>query len=230
MNIFCEDLIRQIKKRGADLVGIANLSALHELSTGIAVAVAVPPNVIRSIHNGPTMEYYDAYNRINACLNDIVTFGAQYLTDNGYTAYAQTTEIVEEYGNYRTTLPHKTVATRAGLGWIGKCALLVTEDFGSAIRISSLVTNADLPCGEPIDDSRCGDCDNCRISCPGDAVIGELWRVGVDRDSLFDPVKCKKAARNLAAEKIDREITLCGKCIEVCPYTQRYLSKSAHIV
>ncbi len=230
MNLSCVDFIQQMKDRGADLVGIGNLSGLHELHVGISVAVAIPPDVIRSIHHGPTMEYYDAYHRINARLNDIVSFGEKYLVDRGYKAYAQTTEAVKEYGHYRTALPHKTVATRAGLGWIGKCALLVTENFGSAIRISSLLTNADLPCGEPVDASRCGDCENCKRSCPGHAITGELWHINVDRDRLFDPDQCRKAARDLAAKKLNKEITLCGKCIEVCPYTQRYLSTSESAV
>lgn len=226
MSVSYEDLIHQMKDRGADLVGIANLSGLHEWGTGISVAVAIPQNVICSIHNGPTIEYYDTYYQINEHLNDIVSFGANFLINKGYKAYAQTTEVVKEDENYRTALPHKTVATRAGIGWIGKCALLVTEEFGSAVRISSLVTDADLPCGEPINFSRCGNCDNCKTNCAGNAITGELWNVNMDRDSFFNPFKCRKAARSLAAEKISKEITLCGKCIEVCPYTQRYITKS----
>ena len=226
MKILSEELLQQMKNCGADLIGVANLSGIHELKTGISVAVAIPQNTILSIHNGPTMEYYNEYYRINALLDKIVLSGAKFLTDKGYKAYAQTTDTVKEYGNYRTILPHKTVATRAGIGWIGKCALLVTESYGSAIRISSLVTDADLSCDNPVDISRCGDCNNCKSNCPGNAISGELWAVNKERDSFFDPIRCRKAARRLSVEKINKEITLCGKCIEVCPYTQRYISQS----
>ena len=45
---------------------------------------------------------------------------------------------------------HFGIATRAELGWIGKNCLLVTEKFGSAIRLSSLLTQVPLCCEEPV--------------------------------------------------------------------------------
>jgi hypothetical protein len=45
------------------------------------------------------------------------------------------------------------------------------------------------------------------------------------RDDFFDPVKCRKTARDRAKQGFGGEITICGKCIEVCPYTQRYIMK-----
>ena len=44
----------------------------------------------------------------------------------------------------QTALPHKTIATRAGIGWIGKSALLVTAKYGSAIRLSSILTDTPI--------------------------------------------------------------------------------------
>lgn len=96
---------------------------------------------------------------------------------------------------------------------------------GSAVRLSSLVTDAPLPCGTPVTESRCGACTACTNACPGRAVSGELWSPQKDRDSFFHPLNCRSAARRLAAEKIGREVTLCGQCIYACPYTQRYLKK-----
>jgi hypothetical protein len=64
-------------------------------------------------------------------------------------------------GGDTTPLPHKTVATRAGLGWIGHCALLVTPAFGPALRISSVLTNAPRYHAVPIVRSRCGTCRRC---------------------------------------------------------------------
>jgi len=196
------------------------------LSFGVSVAIAVPSNVIQSIQNGPTMAYYDEYHRINKVLDHLVLVGAEYLTKKGYQAYAQTSDAVVESDDYRTALPHKTVATRAGLGWIGKCALLVTKEYGSSVRLSSLITNAPLECAVPIVNSQCGNCMVCANACPGKAVSGNLWSENIDRDDFFNSIQCRKAARELAAKHIDKEITLCGKCIQVCPYTQAYLNKA----
>ncbi len=225
MSSIDEGLEKILSESGASLVGYADLSSAvqGDMNFGVSVAVAIPPQIILSIENGPTMDYYRAYYRINHLLNQIVTAGAQYITQNGYHAFAQTTDAVVESDDYRTALPHKTVATRAGLGWIGKCALLVTKEYGSAVRISSLITDAPLECGTPVNESLCGNCMVCSNACPGKAITGSLWNVNRDRDEFFHPLDCRKAARKLAAEKIQKEITLCGKCIQVCPYTQRYL-------
>ena len=142
-----------------------------------------------------------------------------------YKAIAQTREYVGSgENNDNTILPHKTVATRAGIGWIGKCALLVTDEYGSAIRLSSILTDAPLYTVLPINKSRCGDCMVCMDTCPGFAVLGKTWEVGLYRDEFFDSVKCRKTARDRAKQRFGVNITICGKCIEVCPYTQRYLA------
>lgn len=210
---------------GASMVGFADLAPFvnDDMVYGVSVVVALEPQIIQGIQDGPTMDYFNDYYNLNSLLDEIATEGAEYLKSRGYKAFAQTTDAVVESEDYRTAIPHKTVAVRAGLGWIGKCALLVTEKFGSAVRLSSLVTNAPLTCGVPVTVSRCGSCTACRDACPGKAVSGKLWTAGTDRDEFFNPYSCRKAARELAALYIQKEITLCGKCIQVCPYTQRYL-------
>lgn len=227
MNTIDKELKELLHQSGANLVGFANLKSVikgGEMHYGVSVVVAIPPKVVKSICDGPNMEYYNEYHRINESLNNIVTAGAEFLLSNGYKACAQTTDFVKEFDNYRTALPHKTVATRAGIGWIGKSALLVTKEYGSAVRISSLLTDAELQCADSIDNSQCGNCVECTKACPAQAISGELWNVNKDRDSFYKALTCRKKARELAAKNLNKEITLCGKCIEVCPYTQKYLS------
>lgn len=226
MNTLSQNLKKLLYESGASKVGFANLSEIveGELQYGVSVAVRIPASTITSISDGPTLEYYDAYHCINEKLNALVTLAATYLKENGYEAYAQTTDVVKEFDVYRTTLPHKTVATNAGIGWIGKSALLVTEEFGSALRLSSLITNAKLECDTPIKTSKCGNCMICKNACPGGAITGKLWSVDIDRDEFYQPLLCRKKARELAANHLNKEITLCGKCIEVCPYTRKYIA------
>lgn len=214
---------------GADLVGFGDLTALpgdvrENMPVGICVAVKYPKNVIRGIKELPTQEYYDWYNRLNEGLDMLVTLGAQALQMFGYEAIAQTREHVGygDTGN-NTVLPHKTVATRAGIGWIGKSALLVTEKYGSMIRISSILTNAPLKTARPVNRSKCGGCMICTNACPGKAISGKEWSVDVYRDAFFDPVKCRRTARERSMQGFGGNITICGKCIEVCPYTRKYL-------
>ena len=217
-----EELKDLLISKGANLVGFANLNGLNinnDMPFGVSVVVKLSPEVINSIQNGPNMLYFEEYHRINNLLNDIVTVGTEYITKNGFKALAQITTTVKYNDEYRTKLPHKTVATKAGIGWIGKCGCLVTNEYGSGVRISSFLTNAKLECGIPIEKSFCGNCMECVINCPANAVSGKLWNVNIDRDELIDVYKCRDIARKISMEKIGKEATICGKCFAVCPYT-----------
>lgn len=224
-----EELKKLLYCQGADLVGIGDLSKIENCNfkTGISVAVSLPKNVIIDLQEAPTKEYYNLYHSLNKKLNEIIMVGEEFLRNKGYEAYAQTTTRVKVNQNNISELPHKTVATRAGLGWIGKNCLLVTPQYGSAIRISSLLTNAPLKCNEPINQSLCGKCNLCIKHCPAQALKGILWEVGIPREKIVDTEKCHKKQREIMIQKTGIETGLCGKCFAVCAYTQKYLKDTA---
>lgn len=219
------DVKNFLRGRGADLVGIGNLREVEacQFETGIAVAVALPKHVIADLREAPTEEYYHVYHALNKRLNGIVSAGEDFLKQRGFAAYAQTTERVKLAPNKISPLPHKTVATRAGLGWIGKNCLLVTPQYGSAIRISSLLTDAPLQCDEPINQSRCGACGLCVRGCPGQALKGRLWAAGTERAAIMDIEACYKTQVEIMSKHTGIETDLCGKCFAVCAYTGSYL-------
>lgn len=119
------------------------------------------------------------------------------------------------------------MATRAGLGWIGKNCLLVTEQYGSAVRLSSLVADAPLPVDTPVNDSKCGQCTVCIRSCPARSLTGVLWNTDIDWEELFHKEECKKMQIQRMKEATGIETDLCGLCFAVCPHTQRYLKRDA---
>ncbi len=239
-----EEIKKLLYENGASLIGFGRLEGLYskmspdaprsedsetepfnipEYPYGVAIVLAYPKEVIRGIGNSPTMEYYNDYHRLNDELDELAVMCAKYIEEQGYYAYPQLTATMKEYGIFRTIMPHKTVAVKAGLGWIGKSALFVTEQYGSAVRLTSVLTDAPLEVKDTILPSGCGDCMVCTKACPGKAISGRKVSPGLDRDEFFDALACRKKARELAAEALDKKITLCGKCIEVCPYTRRYL-------
>ncbi|HOK43635.1 MAG TPA: 4Fe-4S double cluster binding domain-containing protein [Thermoclostridium caenicola] len=228
MNHLSSGLRSNLLERGASLVGFADLKDFPakdriDFAYGVSIAVAIRPDIIRGIENGPTLAYYEEYVRLNEQLNSLAEYTADYLKGHGFEAIPQTTtRVVQDRNALRTPLPHKTVATRAGLGWIGKCALLVTKSFGSALRFTSVLTNAPLPAGIPVNASSCGTCTRCREACPGKAVKGINWSPELEREEYYDAHSCEKAARELML-RLGIDYTICGKCIYVCPWTQRYL-------
>jgi epoxyqueuosine reductase QueG len=216
---------------GASLVGFAdlnnvNISLDNKTKYGIAFAIKINPKIVQDIHEGPTGEYYEEYKKINKTLDDTAISCVKYIEQQGYNALAQTSTYVTSDDNLTTPLPHKTVATRAGLGWIGKNALLITKEYGSAIRIASVLTNMPLITDMPINESKCGKCSKCVDNCPASAIKGMLWNVSTAREELLDPFKCRKKARELLKQRIGVESAICGKCIEICPYTQQYIKRN----
>lgn len=220
-----DELKTRLLQCGAGLVGIGNVDDIPncQYKIGVSVAVPVPENIVYDLQTAPTEEYYHMYYTLNSKLNEIVMEGETFLKNAGYEAYAQTTERVTTNEQWISKIPHKTVATRAGLGWIGKNCLLVTPEFGSAIRLSSLLTNAPLECSEAITHSKCGNCDLCVKNCPAQALHGTLWEAGMERKEIVDVDKCYKKQVEIMKAKTGIEQDLCGKCFAVCAYTQKYL-------
>ena len=110
-----------------------------------------------------------------------------------------------------TPLPHKTIAGLAGLGWIGKHNLLVTPEFGSAICMCTVLTDAPI---EPVlhtpVNSQCGNCSICKDICSFKAIEGNTWNIRTSRDELVDVYKCNT----------------CLRCLVFCPWTQIYMKKN----
>jgi len=225
-----DELTSMLRERGAALVGFADLGALapeprHGLPFGVSIAVPLTPSIVAAIPEGPSQDYADEYDKRNALLNELAKAAAEFLERCGHRAVAFEATLGPRADPARPVpLPHKTVATRAGLGWIGKCALLVTRQFGPAIRLSAVLTDAPIPAGEPIDESQCGDCTVCVDVCPGGAVRGDNWQAGMAREDLFDPFACRAAQQERrAAAGVTK--TGCGLCIALCPFTRTYLKR-----
>jgi epoxyqueuosine reductase len=217
---------------GLTFLACADLTPLppavrQDLPVGICLGVRLDPGVVSQITDGPTRAYAAHYRSVNRLLNELAQLCAQFLNERGFRAVASpATGPVREETDLSTPLPHKTVASRAGVGWIGKCALLVTESYGSAVRYNTVLTDAPLPLGTPVDASHCGNCTACVEVCPASAPSGTEWRLGLDRDEFFDAYSCRRMAR-AQSTRLGIDHPICGICIAACPHTQRYLSSSS---
>lgn len=216
---------------GASLVGFADMSPIdpkvrHGLPYGISIAVALDPRIVVEIHSGPTADYAAEYDRTNDLLDHLAESCAEMLRTKGYEAVGTAATLANlDVATLSTPLPHKTVATRAGLGWVGKSALLVTEQYGSAVRLGTVLTDAPLPVEAPVAESRCGDCCACVDVCPGSAPTGDTWNPSAARSDIYDAFACFRTAKALSGDKGIQHI-ICGICIAACPWTKAYLARS----
>jgi epoxyqueuosine reductase len=225
-----DELTAFVKSHGASLVGFADLKEIpveqrDGFPFGISVAIALDPKIMSEVKQGPTAAYYQEYKRLNALLDDLGQKTVQFLREKGYKAQAGPATFEDDRDNLAARLPHKTVATRAGLGWIGKCALLVTKKFGSALRFTTVLTDAPLASGKPVNYSLCLHCTHCTDACPAHAHTGAIWQPGLPREALYDAYKCRDKARRLSMKSFGEAVAICGLCIVACPWTKKYLER-----
>jgi len=215
---------------GASLVGIADLTGLSPegtqgLCTGVSIARALDPRVVAELERGPTAAYRAEYDRVNAELARLAEVAASLLRGRGHRAVYGPPTVHAVGPESNVPLPHKTVATRAGLGWIGHSALLVTPAFGCAVRLTSVLTDARLPAASPVERTRCGRCQHCVIACPAGAISGRPWFPGLPRQAFYDAEACREMATSLAGSR-GIAVTICGICIHACPFTKRFLRRA----
>ena len=67
-------------------------------------------------------------------------------------------------------LSDRAVAERAGIGWVGKNTVLITEEFGSWVYLGEMITDVYLPPDTPVTEG-CGDCTACLDACPTGALV-----------------------------------------------------------
>lgn len=210
------------------LVGYADLRNLLSpkyalYGFGIVIGRRMDDLVIDSIETGPNADYYALYQAVNAELAEIAKRIKAELRGNGIesvdVAPSLTARDRNEHFDRTLSLDfsHKMVATRAGLGWIGKSGLLVTRKYGPRVRLVSVLLGHTVDyCREPVLKSECQGCDLCVRNCPARALSGKEWDITKRREEIFDAFACRQKCRELGG-LIGEGIRLCGICISVCP-------------
>ncbi|MGD0581888.1 MAG: 4Fe-4S double cluster binding domain-containing protein [Bacteroidales bacterium] len=211
----------------ADLTGLLD-PKFRDFTSGISIGRRLDDIYVDPVTGGPTLEYYMHYKEINILLETLSSEIALDLNQSGIESISieptvSTSDLDSKYSVLlRTDLSHKMVATRAGLGWIGKTDLLVTKDFGPRLRMVSILTKAKLkPSSKPVERSRCGTCNICVDLCPAGAANGKLWDITVDREDFFDPWKCRRQCAEFGRIRLGRDARVCGICVAVCPIGKR---------
>jgi epoxyqueuosine reductase len=107
-------------------------------------------------------------------------------------------------------------AAKAGLGWIGKNANLISPEHGSFVFIGLLITDVELYYGNQIKEM-CGDCEKCISSCPTRAIVDP--RVIDARKCIsYLTVEHKDAIPEKFRDNFSNNVFGCDICQNVCPW------------
>ena len=190
------------------------------LSYGISIGARVSDAVLKGITIGPTRHYLHHYRMLNLLLDQTALKLSLAIQETGYRALPIPASQIIDWEKQTAHLSHKMIAFRAGIGWIGKNNLLVHPEFGSKIRLATVLTDMPLDTDNPpsppfskggmgglLEEKNCGSCNKCIEVCPVSAIgeTHEQW----DKTACLEKLKYFAKAHNVGQY-------ICGLCVKVC--------------
>jgi epoxyqueuosine reductase len=112
----------------------------------------------------------------------------------------------------------RAVAVRAGLGWYGKNAKVLSPGLGSWLMLGELVTTVDLPADQPLRKS-CGRCTRCLDLCPTGAIVAP-GVIDSRRCISYLTIEHRGAIPPALRPLVGGWIFGCDVCQEVCPVNE----------
>lgn len=218
-----EELKAKIIGWGASLVGFGDVSTglapeLQHMPNAIALAVRHPK--YRGTYKcGSMTAYSNQYEEVDIVLETVQKKIVTLLKSQGWRTLAIPPDSAKVDGSFISKLyplfPHKTAATCAGLGWIGKSGLLVNQQYGAKLSWATVLTDAPLEtCRSPFTESKCGNCSRCVNACPASAIRNVNWQRG-EKAELFIDVDACSNYMSYTVKVFQKYI--CGLCVLACP-------------
>lgn len=149
----------------------------------------------------------DYHTTIKDMLRDLASRLREHAPDMQFRAFTDSAPVAE-----------KSLAVRAGLGWIGRNSLVVTPDYGSMLLLGELIINEVVDEYDyPLEVVGCGECRRCVEACPNGAILEDR---SIDTHRC---ISCRTIEREGATESIrlDGWIFGCDACQTVCPYNHK---------
>ncbi|MDD3225680.1 MAG: epoxyqueuosine reductase [Clostridium sp.] len=210
------DILNIFKKNSDIIFGISNIDfSDYKLDYKCALVFAVPhtESLSMSTYKEDKLEnlILNARDRINLMLEEITRILRKHKVEYYIPPVAQSNE-----ETLIAPFSFKFASVNAGLGWIGKNGLLITEKYGPRVRLSAILINYNFQVGIPITKSSCPEeCNICVNACPHKALNGHKWNIGTKRQELINYKLCNEK-RSLYIKTYHRKHS-CGLCMVSCP-------------
>lgn len=167
---------------GADLVGIVKVSDLPEHAENITkilpsaqcvIVVASQHNLTALLSDNNQAAQFDTIYTYRQC-EQSAHKTTRYLVSEGFPSVAVPAfipiDMEEPKKGMQGEICWRRAGVKAGLGSYGENGLLVTKEFGSALRLAGLLTSAPLKADAALDEDSCDHCMRCLASCPVGAL------------------------------------------------------------
>ncbi len=227
-------LKRLVMEEGADFFGVADLTLARDaiIEQGGNIVADYPRAVSIGIRlldpivdtlptkERPAIQSYKhhCYDVVNIQLDLLTLKVSGEIRRAGYRAFPMSASARVSDEKICAIFSHKMAAHLAGLGWIGKSCLLVTPEAGPRVRWTTILTDAPLKTGKPMD-TRCGDCRECVDICPVKAFTGRNFIETEPREARYDARRCEKYMKGREAST---GFFVCGMCLYICPHGKKF--------
>jgi epoxyqueuosine reductase len=111
----------------------------------------------------------------------------------------------------------RAAAARAGVGWYGKNACLISPGHGSWVMLGNILLDLELDPDAPIE-KNCGRCSICIDRCPTGAIVAP-YTIDSPRCISFQTIEQRGAIPPQLRSAMGNWVFGCDVCQEVCPYT-----------
>ena len=220
------------KSLGAFYFGVADLSLarsdpvtpyaqklVSEYPFAVSIGVPLSPETVDRIENQKDSTallnyWFHVYRMISPLIDHITSRLTFAIMKEGYRALPVPATHTLDTENLHGLFSHKMAARLAGQGWIGKSCLLITPDRGPRVRWGTILSDAPLHPGKPIEKT-CEECTICVEACPAGAFTGRDFEASEPREMRMKANKCNEflmeRQRNIGAN-------ICGMCVYICPW------------
>jgi epoxyqueuosine reductase len=112
----------------------------------------------------------------------------------------------------------KALATKAGLGWLGKNTLVLNDKAGSWFFLGALFTNLPLSIDQPVP-AKCGNCSACLTICPTQAIVAP-YQLDARRCISYLTIEAKGPIPLALRPAVGNRIFGCDDCQLICPWNR----------
>ncbi|MDN0088601.1 tRNA epoxyqueuosine(34) reductase QueG [Yersinia nurmii] len=198
----------------------------HELLPGTLRVISVRMNYLpakaafASTLSNPELGYVSRYalgrdyhkllrQRLKKLGDQIQEYCAQQSSENGvnFRPFVDSAPIME-----------RSLAAKAGIGWVGKHSLILNRESGSWFFLGELLIDLPLPIDQP-QEEQCGRCVACMTTCPTGAIVAP-YTVDARRCISYLTIELEGAIPEEFRPLMGNRIYGCDDCQLICPWNR----------